>query len=42
LVEGGTELGALPEWFSRSATADQVGTPDSLNVVVFSVDGGQN
>jgi hypothetical protein len=42
LVEGGTELGALPEWFAKSVTADRVGTPDVLNVVVFSVDGDQN
>lgn len=42
LVEGGTELGALPEWFAKSPTADRVGTPDALNVVVFSVDGDQN
>jgi hypothetical protein len=39
LVEGGTELGALPEWFSKSATALKRGTPDALNVDVFSVDG---
>lgn len=39
LVEGGTELGALPEWFSKSPTARKHGTPDDLNVVIFSVDG---
>ncbi|MGH3220868.1 MAG: AAA family ATPase [Streptosporangiaceae bacterium] len=39
LVEGGTELGALPEWFSKSPTAEHAGTPDALNVVIFSVDG---
>ena len=39
LVEGGTELGALPEWFSKSHTAKRHGTPDALNVVIFSVDG---
>lgn len=39
LVEGGTELGALPEWFGKSATAARLGTPDALNVVIFSVDG---
>ena len=39
LVEGGTELGALPEWFSKSMTAERLGTPDALNVVIFSVDG---
>jgi hypothetical protein len=39
LVEGGTELGALPEWFGKCATAERLGTPDALNVVMFSVDG---
>lgn len=39
LVEGGTELGALPEWFGKSLTAERLGTPDALNVVIFSVDG---
>jgi OLD-like protein len=39
LVEGGTELGALPEWFGKSQTAQQLGTPDTLNVAIFSVDG---
>jgi hypothetical protein len=42
LVEGGTELGALPPWFAGSPTADRYGTPDALNVMVFSVDGDQN
>lgn len=39
LVEGGTELGALPEWFGKSETADKHGTPDALNVAIVSVDG---
>jgi hypothetical protein len=39
LVEGGTELGALPEWFGTSLTAERIGTPDALNMVIFSVDG---
>lgn len=39
MVEGGTELGALPEWFSKSATARRFGPPDALNMVIFSVDG---
>ena len=39
LVEGGTELGALPEWFGKSATASQHGTPDALNLEIVSVDG---
>lgn len=42
LVEGGTELGALPTWFAKSATAQRVGAPDVLNVEVFSVDGDLN
>src|SRR5260370_23218021 len=42
LVEGGTEHGALPEWFSKSATASRLGTPEALNVVIFSGDGDQN
>jgi len=41
LVEGGTELGALPEWFAKSPIAQKLGTPDSLNVEIFSVDGDQ-
>jgi len=41
LVEGGTELGALPEWFAKSSTAQHRGPPDALNVVIFSVDGDQ-
>jgi hypothetical protein len=39
LVEGGTELGALPVWFAKSLTAGRLGAPDALNVMVFSVDG---
>jgi AAA domain, putative AbiEii toxin, Type IV TA system len=39
LVEGGTELGALPEWFAKSQTGQRRGTPDVRNIVVFSVDG---
>lgn len=39
LVEGGTELGPLPERFGKSVTAARLGTPDALNVVIFSVDG---
>lgn len=42
LVEGGTELGALPEWFTKSATAGRLGTPDTLNIAIFSVDGDRN
>jgi AAA domain, putative AbiEii toxin, Type IV TA system len=39
LVEGGTETGALPEWFAKSDTANRIGDPDALNLVVQSVDG---
>jgi hypothetical protein len=39
LVEGGTELEALTEWFAKSATAEKRGTPEALSVVLFSVDG---
>jgi len=39
LVEGGTELGALPAWFAKSQTAQKKGTPEALNVAIFSVDG---
>jgi energy-coupling factor transporter ATP-binding protein EcfA2 len=42
LVEGGTELGALPEWFGKSATAQRHGPPDALNVTIFSVDGDRS
>jgi energy-coupling factor transporter ATP-binding protein EcfA2 len=42
LVEGGTELGALPEWFGKSATANDHGTPDALNLEIVSVDGDPN
>jgi hypothetical protein len=41
LVEGGTELGGLPEWFAKSATARHSGAPDAVNIVTFSVDGDQ-
>jgi hypothetical protein len=41
LVEGGTELGSLPEWFGKSATAKKHGSPDVLNLDIFSV-GGDN
>ncbi len=39
LVEGGTELGALPGWWSASLAAKSSGTPDDLNIAIFSVDG---
>jgi len=42
LLEGGTELGALPEWFGKSPTAERLGTPDALSVVILSVDGDPN
>jgi predicted ATP-dependent endonuclease of OLD family len=34
LVEGGTELGALSEWFAKSDTAVRRGAPDALNLEV--------
>lgn len=42
LVEGGTELGALPEWFGKSNTAARLGSPDGLNVAIHSVEGDAN
>jgi energy-coupling factor transporter ATP-binding protein EcfA2 len=39
LVEGGTELGALPEWFAKGEVARRLGTLDALNIAIFSVDG---
>ncbi|HTX83132.1 MAG TPA: AAA family ATPase [Streptosporangiaceae bacterium] len=42
LVEGGTELGALPEWFTKSRTAARVADPDVLNLAVYSVDGDRS
>ena len=42
LVEGGTELGALPVWFAGSGTASRSETPDALNLVLFSVNGDRN
>ncbi len=42
LVEGGTELGALPVWWTTSPTSEQTGAPDALNVAIFSVDGDRN
>lgn len=42
LVEGSTELGALPTWFAKSLTAERQGTPDDLNLLVFNVGGDRN
>ncbi|MGH8987757.1 MAG: ATP-dependent nuclease [Acidimicrobiales bacterium] len=39
LVEGETELGALPLWFERSETARALGTPAHLHLGFFSVGG---
>lgn len=39
LVEGGTELGALPLWFEQSGTAQTLGTPGRLHLGFFSVGG---
>jgi len=37
LVEGETELSALPIWFSKGEVADQQGTPDDLHIAFLSV-----
>ncbi len=42
LVEGPTELGALPTWFAKSSTARERGTPDDLNLIVLNVGGDRN
>ena len=42
LVEGGTELGALPTWFAKSAAADLHGTPEDLQIGFYSVGGDQS
>jgi hypothetical protein len=42
LVEGETELGALPAWFSRSPAAVQYRGPDDVHVVFYSVGGDQS
>jgi energy-coupling factor transporter ATP-binding protein EcfA2 len=39
LVEGETELGALPLWFEQSETARTLGTPGQLHLGFFSVGG---
>jgi len=41
LVEGETELGALPRWFSKSASAARLGDPRRLHLAFYSV-GGEN
>ncbi|MHB8394091.1 MAG: ATP-dependent nuclease [Candidatus Dormibacteria bacterium] len=42
LVEGPSELAALPTWFSNSATAKSAGTPWDQDVAIVSVGGGAN
>jgi predicted ATPase len=37
LVEGETELGALPLWFAKSAAAARVGDPRSRHLAIYSV-----
>jgi predicted ATPase len=39
LVEGGTELGALPVWLANSPTAGRLGTPEDFNIALFDVGG---
>ncbi len=41
LVEGETELGALPLWFEQSETAQHLGSPGRLHLGLYSV-GGEN
>jgi len=41
LVEGGTEQGALSSWFAKSPEARRLGTPEDLNISIFSVGGDQ-
>jgi Predicted ATP-dependent endonuclease of the OLD family len=42
LLEGETELGALPEWFAGSAKALGVGSPEDLDLCFYSVGGDDN
>ncbi len=42
LVEGETELGALPLWFEQSEMARVLGTPGQLHLGFFSVGGEKN
>lgn len=39
LLEGDTELGALPLWFARSPAAREVGDPEGLHLRFYSVGG---
>lgn len=39
LVEGDTEAGLLPEWFTQGATRDGLPTPTELDVAIYSVHG---
>ncbi len=39
LVSGETELGALPIWSSKGATAQDLGTPSELDLAFYSVSG---
>ena len=42
LLEGETELGALPTWFAKSAAAHRYGTPGDLQIGFYSVGGDQS
>jgi len=42
LLEGPTELAALPAWFAKSQTARRHGAPDDLHVAFYSVGGDQD
>jgi ABC-type transport system involved in cytochrome c biogenesis ATPase subunit len=39
LLEGETELGALPLWFAKSQTAKELGDPDSRHLAFYNVGG---
>jgi predicted ATPase len=39
LLEGDTELGALPLWFAKSKVAQEIGDPESLHLGFYNVNG---
>lgn len=39
LLEGETELGALPLWFAKSQAAQELGDPESLHLRFYNVGG---
>lgn len=42
LVEGETELAALPAWFAKSGTAATYRSPDDIHIAFYSVNGDQS